>query len=313
MKSLFYEALYENSLEKMKQVPKSDLHNHVGRGGNISYLSKIKGVSINPPTSIFNTLNDMQQWFDDNIKVHFSGLEGYLQRVQASFVQANEDTIKVLSMSYGISEIELLGGMTKFMTIMNEYHNRLAPNTDFYPEIVLWGSADNREIAGKLDEILNFHWFKSVDWQNDGSTSSIESVKPFFRMAKEKGLTLRAHAGEFGDSQFIRSCVEELGLDEIHHGIHAVESKELMKTLADKRILLHVCPTSNVMLGRSNSYAEHQIRTLYDNGVKVTINTDDLLIFNASASQEFLHLFNAKVLNEEELNHIRENGLNAYL
>ena len=97
--ALFYEALHENSIEKMKQVPKSDLHNHVGRGGNMKYLSALAGCQINPSEKPFASLGEMQEWFEENVKVHFPGIEGYLKRVEASFAQAAEDHIKVLSMS----------------------------------------------------------------------------------------------------------------------------------------------------------------------------------------------------------------------
>jgi len=77
-----------------------------------------------------------------------------------------------------------------------------------------------------------------------------------------------------------------------------------MKFLADNRIRLNICPTSNVQLGRAESLAERPIRKLYDAGVRVTVNTDDLLVFGQSVSDEFLNLYRAA-----ELDEIRQNGL----
>ena len=85
-----------------------------------------------------------------------------------------------------------------------------------------------------------------------------------------------------------------------------------MKWLSDNKIQLNVCPTSNVLLSRVENYKVHPIRKLYDNGIKVTINTDDMLIFDQSVSEEFFNLYNAGVFNSTELNEIRKNGLLGY-
>jgi adenosine deaminase len=83
-----------------------------------------------------------------------------------------------------------------------------------------------------------------------------------------------------------------------------------MRFLADNRIQLNVCPSSNVMLGYATDYKNHPIKTLYENGIRVTINTDDLLIFDSSIENEYLLLYQAGTLSAEQLNEIRQNGLN---
>ena len=76
--------------------------------------------------------------------------------------------------------------------------------------------------------------------------------------------------------------------------------------------MLNVCPTSNVMLCRAESIEKHPIKKLYEHGVKVTINTDDMMVFNQSASEEYLNLYNAGVLDAAALDVIRMNGLSAF-
>ncbi len=310
--ALFYEALRENSIAKMKQVAKSDLHNHAGRGGNMKYLSAQAGCSITPARKPFASLSEMQEWFEQNVKVHFPGLDGYLKRVEASFVQAAEDHIQVLSLSYSMSEANQMGGIEPFIRVMQELHRKNSPDTDFYPELVL-GQAEDIELElSRLERIFSYQWFQSVDWQEEVNSESIKAIRPLFRKAKQHGLKLRAHVGEFTGAGEVRACVEELELDEVHHGLAAVTSKELMRFLADHKIQLNLCPTSNIMLGRVRSYETHPIRQLYDQGIKVTINTDDLLIFNATASDEYLHLYQSGLMSEQELNEIRKTGLQSY-
>jgi len=82
-----------------------------------------------------------------------------------------------------------------------------------------------------------------------------------------------------------------------------------MRMLADNHVRLNVCPTSNVMLGRVDRLETHPIRRLYDAGVEVTVNTDDVLVFGSGVSEEFLSLYQAKVFNADELDGIRRGGL----
>ncbi|HEY0801953.1 MAG TPA: hypothetical protein VGD54_14015, partial [Steroidobacteraceae bacterium] len=102
---------------------------------------------------------------------------------------------------------------------------------------------------------------------------------------------------------------EVLDLDEVQHGIAAAESATVMRFLADHRIRLNICPTSNILLGRVTRLQDHPIRRLFDAGVKVTVNTDDAIVFGAGVSEEFLSLYQASVFTAPELDLIRQWGL----
>lgn len=107
-------------------------------------------------------------------------------------------------------------------------------------------------------------------------------------------------------------AVELLELSKVHHGIAAAESKTVMRWLSKHNIQLNVCPTSNLMLKRSTSYYDHQIKELFENEIPVTVNTDDLLIFDSSVSEEYLKLYTNRVFSIKELEMIRQTGLNSY-
>jgi len=252
----------------------------------------------------------MQEWFENNVKCHCIGIQGYLKRIEAAFAQAEKDNIKVLAMSFGIDEIDLLGDMESFSKIVNELHQKYSPNSRFFPELSLGRESKIDTVIFRLDEIFSYNWFKSVDICNNEFAQPIRNFKPIYQRAKEFGLRLKAHVGEFGSADDVMEAVEELELNEVHHGIASAQSVQIMKWLADNKIQLNVCPTSNIMLKIVNSYANHPIRRLYDYSVPVTINTDDLLIFNQSISQEYLNLFNSKLMTADELDTIREIGLN---
>ena len=97
--------------------------------------------------------------------------------------------------------------------------------------------------------------------------------------------------------------------DEVQHGIAAADDESVIRFLADHKIRLNITPTSNILLGRVADMSMHPIGKLYRSGVDVTINSDDVLIFDSDVSKEYLRLYESQCLTAEELDNIRKNGL----
>lgn len=312
MKNKFIEYLETKDLEGLTKIPKSDLHNHATRGGNVSFIESWANKSIKRPPKTFNDLLDMQNWYDDNIKTLCKGQEGFIKRVESAFEHAKRDGITLLGMSFGIGDALFFdNNLRLYVDAIKKIHEGTAPNITFIPE-VCFGRTDNIEkIEEIFNEVLSLDFFKSIDLVGD-DTQSVDNYKNIYRKAQEHGYILKAHVGEFGNAESIRRAVEVLELDQIQHGINAVKSKETMMWLAENKIQLNICPTSNVMLKRVVDYTSHPIRDLFDHGIHVTINSDDMLIFNQSVTQDYLNLYNAGVFSATELNVIREYGLNGY-
>lgn len=111
-----------------------------------------------------------------------------------------------------------------------------------------------------------------------------------YDMAREAGLRLTCHAGEWGGAKMVADTIRDLGVDRIGHGIGAIEDPELIKEIIDKDIMLEVCPGSNVVLGAVPGWASHPIKRLYDAGVPVTISTDDPPFFHTTMTDEYAML-----------------------
>ncbi len=312
-------ALKQNSLKAMQKIPKSDLHSHGARGGHISYIAEWANVEIEQPPEKFlpkenkSALYSMQEWFKKTIRPHCVGFEGHLKRWEAAFAQAANDTISLMSISFRTAEIfKYFFKITDFIKTIQEYNRIFAPNTLLLPELTY--AREDCDIDTELSllkEIVTHNFFKSVDICGDEHAQPVKCFKKMFSFAKSSGLILKAHVGEFGTADDVMEAVEELELDEVHHGNAASNNPQIMQWLAANQIQLNLCPTSNVMLGLVENYSVHPIKLFYEYGIPVTINTDDLLIFNQTVSQEYLNLYNAKTLNAEELNIIRETGLSA--
>ncbi|MFN4155379.1 MAG: adenosine deaminase [Paracoccaceae bacterium] len=114
-----------------------------------------------------------------------------------------------------------------------------------------------------------------------------------FDCAREAGLRLTAHAGEWGGPESVRDAVNDLGVERIGHGVRAIEDLALVDELAERGIVLEVCPGSNVALGLYPDWRSHPIGQLYDRGVKVTVSTDDPPFFHTTMAREFDQLHEA--------------------
>ena len=180
---------------------------------------------------------------------------------------------------------------------------------DFEPEITYASFCNVEQEAGRIEKYISSGFFRSIDVCGGENLRPLEDFLPLYRKAELYHLIKKMHVGESGPAEDVRRAVEVLGLDEVHHGINAAASGEVMRFLADNRIQLNVCPSSNVMLGYAADYENHPIKVLYENGVKVTINTDDLLLFDSSIESEYLRLYQAGTLSAEQLDEIRINGL----
>lgn len=306
---LFQEALRNGDLETIIKIPKSDYHNHGTRGGRIGdvlprqVLSKVKRLDT------FNGIDEMQVWYDQTIKPYCQGQEGYIRRLGAAFKQAQRDGIKKLTLSLGLGDYQYFDyNINRWIKAIQILKDELAPDIDFYPEISFSRSQDPKRVLNDLNKLLEYKFFKSIDLTGDEALG-VEHFKEVYKVAKEEGLVCKAHVGETSGPEAILKAVKVLRLDEVQHGIHAVESRKVMHYLKKHSIRLNVCPTSNVLLGNTKDMSIHPIAELYRYGIDVTINSDDLLIFDSSVSEEYMKLYNSGCLEADELDIIRRKSL----
>ena len=309
MDTLFREGLKENNIEKLLSVPKSDLHNHSTKGCRRKWLAERLFVDIPEPPHKLNGLDGMQKWFRPSIKPLCDGYENMLIRWEGAFAEAKRNNIVRLVMNFGTAEVDQTGSVEEFIKIIERYHKAYCPDTVFEAEITYPSICDAIYEAGNMDKYVSSGYFKAIDICAGENVQPFEAFLPLYKKAEEYHMIKKIHVGETGSAEDVRRAVEILGLSEVHHGINASTSKETMRFLADNQIQVNVCPSSNVMLGFAENYAVHPIKTLVENGVKVTINTDDLLIFDSSIENEYLKLYQAGTLTAEQLDEIRCVGL----
>jgi len=104
--------------------------------------------------------------------------------------------------------------------------------------------------------------------------------------ARDAGLGITVHAGEFTGPAGIWTSVYQLGATRLGHGISAVDDLRLLDRLRDRRVTLELCPTSNIRLGLASSLAKHPLGPFMRAGVAVTINSDDPILLGTTLSRE---------------------------
>lgn len=293
-------------------VPKSDLHSHALLALPRQEMERWHGSPIRPFRYEGNGIHDVNRWIIDVYSPVFTRPGAFRAALTAAFIQARNDGVSLLEMSLDAGFGELTGIPPREVAdTLRSVHRETAPEIDFRPELGFARPLPLKKLTSLFAAYLELDYFRAIDLYDDESGQPVGNFKELYRLARKAGLKCKAHAGEFGTAASVREAVEMLGLDAVQHGIGAASSPEVMKWLAGKKVPLNICPTSNVILGRVKSIRDHPIRILYDYGVKVTVNSDDIMLFGQSVSQEYLNLFRTGVFSADELEEIRQNGLSA--
>jgi len=129
--------------------------------------------------------------------------------------------------------------------------------------------------------------------------------------ARDVGVHLTLHAGEGCCPEQIREALD-LGAERIGHGVYAFKDESIMERLAEERVPLEVCPTSNLQIsGVMESYADHPLKAYFDRGIPVTLNTDNRLMSQIDLTHEYEVVAAAFSLSMADLERIVMNGVEA--
>jgi len=133
-----------------------------------------------------------------------------------------------------------------------------------------------------------------------------------FDCAREAGLHLTCHAGEWGGPDMVADTLRDLAPERIGHGVNAIHDPALVDRLAEAGTVLEVCPGSNVVLNATpGGWSGHPIARLRERGVRVTVSTDDPPFFHTTMTREYEGLEKAFGWGEEEFRALNRTALDA--
>jgi adenosine deaminase len=128
-----------------------------------------------------------------------------------------------------------------------------------------------------------------------------------FRLARECGFRLTAHAGEAAGPESVWSALRDLGVQRVGHGVRAAEDARLLELLSRQGTPFEICLTSNLRTGVVRDLESHPVRTFLERGIPVSLSTDDPTFFATNLVEEHLLLRELGV-NEADLLEVLRNG-----
>lgn len=134
---------------------------------------------------------------------------------------------------------------------------------------------------------------------------------PIFREAKESGLRITVHAGEWGGAENVREAIEVLGADRIGHGVRVLEDPNVVALAKERGTVFEVCVTSNYQSGVTPSPEEHPLPKMIEAGLITTINTDDPSISRITLSSEHQMVNSTLGVSIPQLKELTMNAVNA--
>lgn len=137
-----------------------------------------------------------------------------------------------------------------------------------------------------------------------------ELFRSVYGYAEDNGLRLTAHAGETGPPESIWGALN-LHAERIGHGLSAAQDADLIEELGQRQIPVELCITSNLRTGVCKSAAEHPAKAYFDQGVMITLNTDDPALFGTTLSREYQLAQDTFGFTDEHLRELARNSFEA--
>ncbi|MBW2172911.1 MAG: adenosine deaminase family protein, partial [Deltaproteobacteria bacterium] len=138
-----------------------------------------------------------------------------------------------------------------------------------------------------------------------------EIFQGVFERSLEEGFLTVAHAGEEGPPDYIWQALNLLKVKRIDHGVRCIEDPKLMNKLIDEQIPLTVCPLSNIKLRVFDQMVHHNILTLLEQGLRVTVNSDDPAYFGGYLNENFFALYKDLGLDHRQAIQLARNSFEA--
>ena len=155
------------------------------------------------------------------------------------------------------------------------------------------------------------NWITAVGLDSSELGNPPSKFERVFAQAKSEGFLTVAHAGEEGPAEYIWEAVNLLNVNRIDHGNKSLDDDNLVKNLVTSKTPLTVCPLSNIRLKNVDKIENHPIKTMLDNGLVASINSDDPAYFGGYMNDNYLAVTNALNLSEEDLYQLTLNSFNS--
>lgn len=307
----------KNLIEKIKSMPKVELHLHLDGSIPITYVKEKYNLTDEQirlkmiAGEKCKNLNDYLTCFDFPISI---------MQTKEEIKNITIELLKELKLQKVVyveirfaPQFHTSKGLTQEDVVKTVIEAKQAVDIKSNIILCVMRGKDNMEENYETVKIAKKYLNKGVcaiDLAGAEALYKTKEYKEIFNYAKKLGLPFTIHSGEADGVESIRSAIE-FGAKRIGHGVRAIEDKTLIDYIKENNIVLEVCPTSNIQTCICNSYDTHPIVKLLDFGVLVTINTDNMTVSNTSLSNEYIKLVENTRINYDDLVKMNKNSIKA--
>ena len=275
----------------IREAPKTEFHLHIEGALPLNLLATIdKKFEVSPPSSWdssfrFSDFTHFDQTLLGMAVPFYNSPERYAQASEVIFSKMYADNIKY-------AEVSFASGIVQFLKISgDEISDAIAHSVPRGMDVKIFMGIHHdgrpQDMEKVFDDSFGWKYLDGVDLHGDEKVPLESWTAQYWEAMRDSKRFTKAHAGELCGADFVERIIDELGVRQLEHGVRASENSHLMKRIASENIVLDVCPTSNVKLGVCSSYQSHPLRTLKENKVQCTINSDDPLVFGSDLIGEF--------------------------
>ncbi|NWG35281.1 MAG: adenosine deaminase [Chloroflexi bacterium] len=294
------------SLNTYRTLPKVELHRHLEGSLRLTTMldiAKQHGITIPADVLRLSTLVQIQEedkFTFQNFLSKFNTLRLFyrspdvIHRITREAVEdAAKDNVKYLELRFTPVALSRAERFPLHDVINWVIESAEEAARKYHVTVKLIASVNRHESAELAEQVA---WLAAEHIPNGvvaldlaGNEAEFPS-QPFygiFKEARQAGLHVTIHAGEWGPAEHIREAIEELGADRIGHGVRVLEDKTVVALAKERGTAFEVCITSNYQSGVVEKLEDHPLMKMFEKGINVTINTDDPSISRITLSHEY--------------------------
>jgi adenosine deaminase len=294
------------SLKNYRALPKVDLHRHLEgtlRLDTMLDIARQHGITIPADILRLSSLVQMQEqekYTFQNFLSKFNTLRLFyrspdvIHRITREAVEdAARDNIRYLELRFtpvALSRAERFPLHDVIDWVMSSAQDAAQKYGVTVKMIASVNRHEINELAEQVAWLAVEHKDRGLIAMDLAGNEAEFKSEPFygvFKEAKQSGLHITIHAGEWGPAENIREAVEELGAERIGHGVRVLEDDYVTQLLKERNTAFEVCVTSNYQSGVVPALEAHPLKEMIDRGLNVTINTDDPSISRITLSHEY--------------------------
>ncbi len=315
--------------ELLRALPKTDLHCHLDgsmRLKTILELAQKQGVKLPADTEeglgkaihkgeICKDLEDYLVAFDVTCSV-LQTEEALYRAAYELGVDASAEGVRYLEVRYAPVLHQARGlKLTHIIDSVLEGLRAAKHETRIKYGVILCGIRHmSPETSLRLAELCVAYKNRGVvgfDLAGAEANFPAKEHRQAFQLILKNNVNCTAHAGEAYGPESIGQALHYLGAHRIGHGVRLREDGDLLNYVNDHRIPLECCPSSNVQTRAVDDMKTHPLKFYFDNGLRVTINTDNRLITDTTVSREYLIAHQQLGLSLEDLTTIMVSGFKS--